>query len=84
MASRAGVSAEVPEVSEVHEVSMDAARGGDGWHRLAVLEPCLPPREYTRKEVRQGVRERVGGVVRRMAQDRGYTMRMEERPKIKE
>lgn len=81
---RNGMTAEVPEVSEVAEVSMDAAGGSDGWHREAMLEPSQPPREYTRKEVKEGVRRRVEGVVRRMAQDRGYVMRMEDRPRIKE
>jgi hypothetical protein len=74
---------EIPEVSEVTEVSMDAGEG-NGWHREALLEPSKPPKEYSRKEMKEGVRRRVGGIVQRIAQDRGYTMRIEERPRIEE
>ena len=74
---------EIPEVSEVTEVSIDAGEG-NGWRREAVLEPSKPPKEYSRKEMKEGVRRRMGGLVQRIAQDRGYRMRVEDRPRIKE
>ena len=73
----------MPEVSEVSEVTIDAGEG-NGWHREAVLEPSKPAKEYSRKEMKEGVRRRVKGLVQRIAQDRGYTMRIEDRPRIKE
>ena len=86
LAPRGGFSPkrlEVPEVSEVSEVSMDAEES-DGWHREAMLEPSRPPKEYSRKEMKEGVRSKVRKLVQRIAQDRGYTMKIEDRPRSTE
>ncbi len=53
---------EVPDVCLVTEVSMDAEES-NGWHREAMLEPSRPPKEYSRKEMKEGVRSRVGDLV---------------------
>ena len=52
-------------------------------HREAVLEPSIV-REYSRQEVKEAIRRRVGNLVRRMADDRGYVLREQDRPKVTE
>jgi hypothetical protein len=54
-----------------------------GWSKEALLEPSKGPKEYSRKEVKEGARSKITQLIERIAQDRGYTMRPENRPQIK-